>query len=118
MPKAFGGKVYVVCDGATRDAAAAFVMLAKRQGRARIVGEEVGTNASSFTGGRELVVTLPNSNVRLCIPLVRYLPDGAPAGPMDHGEQPHYAVQPVAGGIAKGRDTVRTSLLVTIRELR
>ena len=116
--RAFDGKVYVVCDGGTRDAAAALVMLAKRHGRARIIGEETGTNAYSFTGGRELLVTAPNSRVRLRIPLVRYLPDGTATGAMDHGEMPHHPVQQRPADIAKGRDTVKRSLLETIKELQ
>lgn len=116
--RAFDGKVYMVCDGGTRDAAAALVMLAKRHGRARIIGEETGTNAYSFTGGRELTVIAPNSSVRLRIPLVRYLPEGTPTGAVDHGEMPNNQVQQQPMDIAKGRDTVRRALLGTIKELQ
>ncbi|MBK9515276.1 MAG: hypothetical protein IPO05_17010 [Flavobacteriales bacterium] len=118
MKKAFQGKVYVVCDGATRDAGAAFVMLAKRTGRARIVGEEVGSNALSFTGGRELVTLLPHSGLELQVPLMRYVPDGMPSGPLDHGERAHHEVEQQPWGIAKGKDTLREALLELIRELR
>jgi len=116
MRKAFKGKVYVVCDGGTRDAAAAFVMLAKRSKRARIVGEEVGTNAGSFTGGRGLDITLPHSGLRFSIPLLRYVPDGMPTGPLDRGEMPHHTVLPLASEIAHGRDAVKTSLLELFKE--
>ncbi|WKZ67616.1 MAG: S41 family peptidase [Flavobacteriales bacterium] len=115
---AYQGKVYVVCDGATRDAGAAVVMLAKRSGRARVVGEETGTNAHSFTGGRELMVTAPNTGVRLRIPLVRYVPSGVAAGEADRGEAPHHLVSPQPWGVAKGRDTVRLALMRMIRELQ
>ncbi len=116
--KAFAGKLYVVCDGGTRDAPAALVMMAKRSGRARVVGEEVGTNASSFTGGREFRALLPTSGLELRIPLVRYVPDGMPGGPLAHGERPHHTVEQQAGGIPQGGDTVREALLEMIRELR
>ncbi|MBK8500345.1 MAG: hypothetical protein IPL52_16390 [Flavobacteriales bacterium] len=116
--RAFDGPVYIVCDGATRDAAAALVMMARRNGRARVIGEETGTNACGFTGGRELVATLPNSGLRVRIPLVRYVPEGTPAGPVDHGEQPNHTATPQAWGIAKGRDTVRLALLELIKELQ
>lgn len=118
LRKAFQGKVYLVCDGATRDAAAALVMMAKRSGRARVVGEEVGTNAFSFTGGRELVEHLPNSGLELRLSLMRYIPDGMPSGPLSNGERPHHEVEQQPWGIAKGRDTLRESLLELIRELR
>jgi len=118
LSHSFNGHVYVVCDGLTRDAAAAFVMLAKRSRRARIVGEEVGSNASSFTGGRELHVTLPNSEIAVQVPLTRYVPDGTPSGPLDRGEAPHHWVQPDPSVIARGGDTIKERLLELIRELR
>ncbi|MBK8612262.1 MAG: hypothetical protein IPN85_02040 [Flavobacteriales bacterium] len=116
--KAFLGKVYVVCDGLTRDAGAAFVMLAKRSGRARIVGEEVGSNSQSFCGGREALVTLPRTKLRLHIPLARFVPEGHGDGPVDHGELPHHPVEQQVSGLAIGRDTVKASLLDLIRELQ
>ncbi len=116
--KAFQGKVYVVCDGLTRDAGAALVMLAKRSGRARIVGEEVGSNSRSFCGGKVTVVTTPRTRVRLEMPTSRFTPEGTGDGPPDHGERPHHTVSPQAWGLAKGRDTVKWSLLEMIRELQ
>ncbi|MBK9177382.1 MAG: hypothetical protein IPM46_13820 [Flavobacteriales bacterium] len=115
---AFRGTVFVVCDGGTRQAAAALAMLAKRSGRARLVGEETGSNAHSFTGGHELAVTMPNSGVKLHVPLVRYLPDGSPDGPADHGEQPRHSAHQQPWGVAKGRDTVKMALIEMIRALQ
>lgn len=118
MPNAFAGNVFVICDGATCDAGAALVMLAKRSGRARVLGEESGTNAHSFTGGNEVVVVLPNSGLRLHVPLIRYVPDGAPTGSVERGEAPQYSVRQQPWGIAKGRDVVRISVLEMIKALQ
>lgn len=118
MKRAFAGKVHVVCNGGTRGAAAAFVMLAKRSKRARIVGEEVGSNSGSFTGGRALEVVLPNSGFRFSIPLVRYVPDGSSSSPLDRGEMPHHTVVQRAEDLAKGRDTVKAALLELFNEMR
>ncbi|HMC96966.1 MAG TPA: hypothetical protein VKG92_04900, partial [Flavobacteriales bacterium] len=117
MDDAFAGKLYVVCDGATRDAAALLVMLAKRTGRARVVGEETGSNALSFTGGEELLATTPNARINVHVPLVRYFPEGRPEGAQDHGEMPQYTLEQQAWGIAKGRDTVKETVLRMLREL-
>lgn len=114
----FTGKVYVVCDGLTRDAGAALVMLVKRNARGRVIGEEVGTNAASFTGGKDLRLSLPNSGVRVEVPLVRFVPDGEPAGAADHGEKPHYPLVQRPGDTARGRDTVRESVLQLLNELK
>ncbi|MCB0795888.1 MAG: hypothetical protein KDB88_14230 [Flavobacteriales bacterium] len=116
--KGFNGKVYVVCDGLTREAGASFVMMAKRSGRARIVGEEVAGNTVSNCGGRELVLTAPNSKVRFHIPLIRYIHEGASTGPLDHGEMPHHPVSRTPRSLAGGRDHVKDVLLEMIFELQ
>lgn len=116
--KAFQGKVYVVCDGLTTDAGAAFVMLAKRSGRARVVGQPTGSNSVSFCGGRTTMVTLPRSKVRLSVPGMLFTIDGKGGGAPDQGEQPHHLVQEQPWGVARGRDTVKWSLLEMIRELQ
>lgn len=116
--KAFQGKVYVVCDGATTGAAAAFVMMARRSGRARTVGEETGTNAASFCGGNTLEVTLPGSGCILHVPLMRHVPEGAYGGPADRGEMPDYQVPRRAVDLAYGKDTVREALLNLIAEMQ
>jgi hypothetical protein len=116
--KTFTGKVYVVCDGGTRDAAAVLAMLAARSGRARLVGEELGTNAHSFTGGRTASVRLPNSGLRIEIPLLRYIPEGASDAPVDHGERPRYPAAQQPSSLANGRDAIRSALIALINETR
>lgn len=117
MTKAYTGKVYVVCDGYTRDAAAAFVMMARRTKRARVVGEETGSNAFGFTGGSEWVVTAPTSGLRFHLPLLKYIPAGRGEGPMDRGEQPNHQAFQTSGGIARGQDQIRSALLELIQEM-
>jgi hypothetical protein len=116
--KAFTGKVYVVCDGTTRDAAAAFVMLAKRSGRARVVGEEVGSNSTSLCGGRPVNVVLPRSGLVLSLPSLRFVPAGHGEGPADHGELPHHEAVQQPWGLQRGRDTVRSAVIELIRALQ
>lgn len=116
--KAFQGKVYVVTDGLTTGAAAAFATLAKRSGRARMVGEGTGSNALSFCGGRTLEITLPHSSCKLRVPLVRYVLEGKPEGPADQGEMPTYRVPRRVEDLVRGKDTVREALLQLIAELQ
>jgi hypothetical protein len=117
MPKAYQGKVYVLCDGLTRGTAAAFVMAARRTGRARIFGEETGSNAHAFTSAPELLVTLPNAQVQVHVPLVRMIPEGTPAGPLDRGEVPNHLLTTDPRSLAMGQDGMKRSLLRLIREL-
>jgi hypothetical protein len=117
VPKAFSGKVYIVGDGMTTDAAAALVALVKRTGRGRFVGEGTGTVSIGPTGGAPLVFTAPNSGIRVNVPLFRYVLEGTPDGPFDQGEQPRHTIEQRPTAIAKGRDTVRESLLELLREI-
>lgn len=118
MQRAFQGKVYVVCDGYTRDAAAAFVMMARRTRRARVVGEEIGSNAFGFTGGAEWRITAQISGLCFHIPLMMYVPAGRGEGPVDRGEQPNHRAYQTPAALANGRDSIRFSLLEMIRELQ
>ena len=111
-------KLYVVCDGLTTGAGAAFVMLANRSGRARTVGEETGSNASSFCSGEVLEVTLPRSGCILHVPLKRYVPEGTPDGPMDRGEMPKYKVPQRPEDLPQGTDSVREALVHLITEMQ
>jgi hypothetical protein len=117
MSKAFSGKVYVLCDGYTRDAAAAFVMMVRRTKRGRVVGEETGSNAFGFTGGGYWTITAPGSGLRFKVPLLKYIPAGRGEGPMDRGEQPNHQAYQTAAGVVRGQDRIRTSLLEMIKEL-
>ncbi len=115
---AFDGKVYVVCDALTREAAAALVMMARRAGRATIVGEEVGTNSISSCGGRILQLRTPNVGLVFNIPLIRYVYEGTPRGAPDQGEQPDHAFAVDARALATGRDLLRDALMEMILELQ
>jgi hypothetical protein len=117
-PKAFQGKVYVIGDGGTTGAAAAFVMMANRSRRARTIGEELGSNAAAFCGGEHLTVTLPNSGCVLQVPLTCFVPEGKPTGPRDRGEMPASRVSERADDLAQGKDTVREALLYLIGEMQ
>jgi len=115
---AFKGTVYVLCDGGTIDAAAALVMLAKRSHRAKLVGGETGSNATSYCGGQVLQLTLPRTNCVLKVPLVRFVPDGDPGTATSRGEMPDHVVPQLPSGLADGTDVVRNALIQLIGELQ
>jgi len=116
--KAFKGKVYVVADGLTRDAAASVVMLMRRTKRAKVVGEELGSNSFAFTGGEEWVVRAPNSRILIHLPLLMYVPSGRGEGPNDRGEQPDHEAHQTPVALTKGQDSLKRSLLQMIDFLR
>ncbi|QQR86384.1 MAG: hypothetical protein IPJ76_17635 [Flavobacteriales bacterium] len=110
----FEGRVFVLQDGATRESAAAVGMLVKRHARGKLLGEEGGTNAVSYCGGRELRITAPRTGVRFVVPLIRYTFDGSPSGPSDHGELPDVPVKPSVQALQRGEDSVRNQALEII----
>lgn len=89
---AFHGEVYVLINGGTFSSAAEFASITYDQKRAIFVGEEAG---GGFRGNSSLgtpALTLPNSKVRITIPLAWHalaVGDGIPVG---HGVIPHYRV--------------------------
>lgn len=115
---AFAGKVYVVTDGGTVDAGAAFAIMAGRSGRAKLVGSTTGTNALASCGGRMVEVVGPRTGLVLRMPLMRYTWDGRLRGDPDLGEPPHHRASPRPVDAGTGRDSVKNALLMLIRELQ
>jgi hypothetical protein len=74
-PSAFPGKVSVLVDrsngSATTMLVAALQEIGARTGRLRLVGEETGGSAEGPTAGQILFLRLPNSGIRVRIPLKR-----------------------------------------------
>ncbi len=77
----FTGDVYVLIDGETFSAAAEFAAIAhhRRQqtnytqsGRTLFIGEETGGTYSGNNSGSEYTLTLPETGLRLFLPMARY----------------------------------------------
>ncbi len=117
-PNAFDGRVYVLCDAHTLDAAAALVMMGRRSKRATVVGEPVGTNCLSSCGGRILEFHAPRTGLVFRIPVIRYVYDGSPTGALDRGEQPDRPFPMEVRALATGRDLLKDALMELILELQ
>ena len=78
----------------------------------------MGTNAISACGGRVLRLHAPNSKLVFEVPLVRYVFDGSPKGPSDHGDLPDHQIGPNPRALASGKDAVKEALLEMIMELQ
>ncbi len=69
-PPIYNGKVYVLIDGWVFSASAMFSALVKNYNRGIFIGEETGGNPKIQIGDFEQMLTLPNSGLRIRIPLI------------------------------------------------
>ena len=67
--KGFKGTVYLLVGGRTFSAAAYYTAIFKNHKRGQIVGEQVGGSHYNITAGKQIVYVLPNTKIRLSIPI-------------------------------------------------
>lgn len=82
----------MLIDGGTFSTAAEFCAVARSLGRATFVGEETGGGYEGNASGTFAILTLPQTGVRVVIPLVRYELAVAPARERGRGIQPDYRI--------------------------
>ncbi len=109
-PNAFSGKLYVLAGGITFSAGTAYVStvryeLRKKGQFVKFVGEEPGDdfNSGVGSGGTSAMVVLPNSKIKVSIPLL-----GGGDVPYLNKEKvviPDYRVLPTAKDLVNGSDT-------------
>jgi hypothetical protein len=71
-PNAFKGTVYILMNGGTFSAAAEFAAITRSNKRGLFIGEEAGGSYYGNCSFATPMLTLPNSRIRVAIPLVRY----------------------------------------------
>lgn len=87
----FDGAVYILTNGGSFSATSDFVAMMKSNGLATTVGEETGGGYYGNTSMERSFVTLPNSKLRLEIPLVRHQLNVKPTFKLGRGTLPdHY----------------------------
>ncbi|RYY70611.1 MAG: hypothetical protein EOO13_06025 [Chitinophagaceae bacterium] len=103
--KAFGGKVYVLISGQTYSGGSEFASLLKIHRKAIAVGEETGGGFYGNTSGFALTLTLPNSGLKLKVPLLKFvLQVPGLSNPLGHGLMPDYRPEESFSGFLKGID--------------
>lgn len=109
-PNAFSGKLYVLTDGMTFSAGTAYVStvrseLGKKNQFVKFIGEKPGEdfNAGVSSSGTSAIVVLPNSKIKVSIPLLGS--GDAPYSAKEKITLPDYRVLPTAKDLAAGIDT-------------
>jgi len=102
--KPFTGNLFVLAGGVTYSGGAEFCSLVKQNRKAIFVGEEVGGGYYGNTSGYSFTLTLPNSKIKIEVPIVRFVLDveGQEKGT---GALPDYEVQPAINDFLNGIDT-------------
>ena len=104
QPNRFNGPVYILIGRNCFSTTAEFCAVARSNQRATFIGEETGGGYSSINGGDMMEMVLPNTNVKLLIPMRKYvMAVASPASP-GHGTRPDYWVEPTISDFLSGND--------------
>jgi C-terminal processing protease CtpA/Prc len=111
----FKGNVFVLINGRSFSATGECTSLIHFYKKARFVGEECGAGYYGNTSGFVPTLTLPNTRLRIRIPLVKYTM--AVSGyPPDRGIIPDYPVVPQMSDLLNGGDTEMEFVLELIKK--
>lgn len=91
-PNNFKGNLYILTNGNSFSATGEFTSFVEHNRDVVFVGEEVGGNKIQNTSGMSLLLTLPNSQQRVSVPIVLYEMN-VPANNDRHGTIPDYWVK-------------------------
>ena len=116
--KPFKGNVYIIINGNSFSNSSNFSALAHYNKRAVFIGEETGGRYDGCNGSAYLMLTLPNTGMKLNVPLVKncYPFPGYPY--KGRGIMPDYPVQPELDDLIAGRDTEMNYALKLIEKKR
>lgn len=100
----FLGKVFVLIDGGTFSTAADFCAVAHHLKRATFIGEETGGGYYGNNSGMETTVTLPNSKMRIRVPMYEYWNAVPGYAGKRRGTRPDHVVETKVANLLRGVD--------------
>ena len=112
---AYQGDLFVLLDGASASATGLFLGLVKSYTEALFIGQEAGGNPAETTADDLLRMTLPNSKVRVTIPVLRII-NNVTFKNTGHGVIPDYEIIPDIQDILKDKDIVLDFTLKMIQD--
>ena len=102
----FKGDIYILCSGKTYSGGSEFVSIARAYSKATIIGEETGGGYYGQTSGSYVQLTLPNTQLRVRIPLLKfYTTFAGEKNSFGRGVLPDYEIQPTFEEYMKGIDS-------------
>ncbi len=100
----FPGKVFVLIDGGTFSTAADFCAVAHHLKRATFIGEETGGGYYGNNSGMQTILTLPNSKVRIRVPMYEYWNAVPGYDGKRRGTRPDHPVETKLASLLRGVD--------------
>lgn len=100
----FLGKVFVLIDGGTFSTAADFCAVAHHLNRATFIGEETGGGYYGNNSGMQTIVTLPNSKMRIRVPMYEYWNAVPGYDGKRRGTRPDHVVETKVANLLRGVD--------------
>ncbi len=113
----FKGNIYVLISGKTYSGGAEFAGLVKDKTKAIFIGEETAGGFYGQTSGFGLTLTLPNTKMRIRIPLLKFATNFSSADiPFGRGVIPNYKLQPTYEQYVNGIDSEMNFVLNLIKK--
>lgn len=117
-PNRFNGPVYILIGRSCFSTTAEFCAVAYSNKRATFIGEETGGGYTSINGGDMMEMILPNTKVKLLIPMRKYvMAVASPANP-GHGTMPDYWIEPSINEFLSGNDVEMNFTFALIKKNR
>ena len=113
----YAGRVWIVTNGRTFSSAQELCSLARSEERAVFIGEETGGGYYGYSSGDFVAITLPNTKLRVAIPLEETLL-AMRGGSMRRGVIPDHPVQPSIADVLGGTDREMETTMALIESAR
>jgi C-terminal processing protease CtpA/Prc len=115
---AYAGRLWVLIDGEVFSATAQFCSLVRGHHRGVFVGEETGGGYHGNSSGEEAAITLPASQLRILVPLVRYEMAASDPARVRRGIIPDYPFQMTIRQLMDKKDAELEYVMNLIRRKR
>ncbi len=108
----FKGEVYILISGKTYSGGSEFASIAKEHSDAIFIGEETGGGFYGQTSGSYVKLTLPNTNMKVRIPLLKFATNFESKNiPFGHGVIPNYKIEQTFEEYENGIDSALNYVL-------
>lgn len=112
----FLGNVYILINGGSLSTTCEFCTAVHTNSRGKFVGEETGGNYFGNCSGEELALTLPNTKIKVYIPLYKYVLAVSDNANKNRGIRPDYSLTPSIQDVINENDSILQYTLKLIKE--